>query len=67
MATGDLGPGVNPDEAKLLDRTITRLREVVVEFGSPLEDTLAGDAVGPVPPSLVDAVRADLAAKSARH
>ena len=45
LATGDLGPGIDPDHAKLLDRTITRLREVLDEFGSPLQDSLAGDAV----------------------
>jgi hypothetical protein len=66
LATGDLGPGIDPDKAKLLDRTITRLREVVAEFGSPLQDTLAGDAVQPVSPALVDTVRAELAAESAR-
>ena len=47
LATGDLGPGIDPDHAKLLDRTITRLREVLDEFGSPLQDSLAGDAVRP--------------------
>ena len=65
VATGDLGPGVDPDRAELLDRTITRLREVLDEFGSPLEDSLAGDAVEPVSPALVEAVRADLVAESA--
>lgn len=65
VATGDLGPGVDPDKAELLDRTITRLREVIDEFGSPLHDSLAGDAVEPVSPALVEAVRADLAAESA--
>ena len=29
VATSDLGPGVDPDTAKLLDRTVTRLREVL--------------------------------------
>ena len=65
LATGDLGPGIDPDHAKLLDRTITRLREVLDEFGSPLQDSLAGDAVEPVSPALVDTVRAELAAESA--
>jgi hypothetical protein len=65
LATGDLGPGIDPDRAKLLDRTITRLREVLDEFGSPLQDSLAGDAVEPVSPALVDSVRAELAAESA--
>ena len=65
LATGDLGPGIDPDHAKLLDRTITRLREVLDEFGSPLQDSLAGDAVAPVSPALVDTVRAELAAESA--
>ena len=65
LATGDLGPGIDPDHAKLLDRTVTRLREVLVEFGSPLTDSLAGDAVQPVPPALVDKIRGELAAESA--
>jgi hypothetical protein len=65
IATGDLGPGIDPDRAKLLDRTITRLREVLDEFGSPLQDSLAGDAVAPVSPALVDIVRTEVAAESA--
>jgi hypothetical protein len=62
VATGDLGPGVDPDTAKLLDRTVTRLREVLETFGSPLADTLAGDAVPPVDPARVATIRASLAA-----
>ena len=60
VATGDLPPGVDPDQAELLDRTITRLREVVVEFGSPLKDGFAGDAVQSPSPSLVERVRASI-------
>jgi hypothetical protein len=66
VATGELGAGVDPDRAELLDRTVTRLREVLVEFGSPLQDSLAGDAVEPVSPELVEAIQADLAQESAR-
>ena len=58
VAMGDLPPGVDPTAVKLMDRTITRLREVVGEFGSPLTDSLAGEAVRPVPPSLIGSVRA---------
>lgn len=60
VATGDLPPGIDPGQAELLDRTITRLREVVVEFGSPIEDSMAGDLVRPIPPQLVDEVGASL-------
>ncbi len=60
VATGDLGPGVDPDTTKLLDRTVTRLREVLDEFGSPLTDSLAGDAVPPVDPARVAEIRANL-------
>jgi hypothetical protein len=60
VAQGDLGPGVDPNQAKLLDRTVTRLREVLAEFGSPLQDSLAGDAVRPVSQATVDEVRAEL-------
>ncbi len=65
VAMGDLGPGVDPDTTKLLDRTVTRLRQVVVEFGSPLTDSLAGDAVPPVDPARVDAIRASLGGEAA--
>jgi hypothetical protein len=65
VAMGDLGPGVDPDTTKLLDRTVTRLREVLAEFGSPLTDSLAGDAVPPVDPARVDAIRASLAGETA--
>ncbi len=66
VATGDLGPGVDPDKVKLLDRTVTRLREVVAEFGAPLDDTLAGDAVGPISTDQVEGIRAELAAQLAQ-
>ena len=62
---GDLSPGVDPDTAKLLDRTVTRLREVLAEFGSPLTDDLAGDSVPPVDPARVDAIRASLSKAAA--
>ena len=65
VAQGDLGPGVDPNQAKLLDRTVTRLREVLAEFGSPLQDSLAGDAVRPVSQATVDEVRAELAKEAA--
>ncbi len=58
VAMGELPPGVDPTAVKLMDRTITRLREVVGEFGSPLTDSLAGESVRPVPPSLIGSVRA---------
>jgi hypothetical protein len=60
VAQGDLPAGLDPDSTKLLDRTVTRLREVLAEFGSPLEDSFAGDAVRPVSASTLDAVRADV-------
>jgi hypothetical protein len=56
---------VDPDTTKLLDRTVTRLREVLGEFGSPLTDSLAGDAVPPVDPARVEAIRAGLAGETA--
>jgi hypothetical protein len=65
VAQGELGPGVDPNQAKLLDRTVTRLREVLAEFGSPLQDSLAGDAVRPVSQATVDEVRAELAKETA--
>ena len=60
VATGELPPGVDPDQAELLDRTITRLREVVIEFGSPLQDSIANGAVQTPSPSLVERVRASV-------
>jgi len=60
VATGELPPGVDPDQAELLDRTITRLREVVAEFGSPLQDSIANGAVQSPSPSLVERVRASI-------
>ncbi len=60
VITGEPPAGVNPDEVELMDRTITRLREVLGEFGTPLQDALAGDAVRSVPASVVDEVRASL-------
>lgn len=65
VALGDLPQGVDPDKVELLDRTVTRLREVLAEFGSPLQDSLAGDAVPPVDPALVDEIRRDLLAQQA--
>lgn len=62
VATGDLPAGINPDETKLLGRTITRLRGVILEFGSPLRDTIAGDAVRPVPTVVIERIRAALPA-----
>ena len=67
VVLGELPPGVDPNKVKLLDRTVTRLREVIAEFGSPLADSLAGDAVPPVDPALVDRIRQDLLAQQAGH
>jgi len=61
VALEELPPGLDPDRAKLLDRTVTRLREVLAEHGAPLTDSLASDAVPPVDPVLVAKVRAQLA------
>jgi hypothetical protein len=66
VALGDLGPGVDPDRAMLLDRTVTQLRASIARFGSPLSDSLAADAVRPVPPSFVESIREKLVAESAR-
>ena len=49
----------------LLDRTVTRLREVLAEHGSPLEDSLAGDRVPPVDQSIVEEIRQDLVTQAA--
>lgn len=65
VVMGDLDPSIDPDKVELLDRTVTRLREVLVEFGSPLEDALAGDAVPPVDPAIVERVRQDLQVQQA--
>ena len=65
VAMGDLGPGIDPNRAVVLDRTVTHLREAIDRFGSPLTDSLAGDAVRPVPPGIVDSVRAQVEAGSA--
>jgi hypothetical protein len=60
VAFDELPPGVDPDKVELLDRTVTRLREVLAEFGSPLHDSIADDAVAPVDPAEVEAIRQDL-------
>jgi hypothetical protein len=65
VAMGDLGPGVDPDRAILMDRKVTQLREAIAQFGSPLHDALAEDAVRPVPLALVASIRERLAAESA--
>ncbi len=65
VAMGDLGPGIDPDRALILDRTVTHLREAIDRFGSPLTDSIAGDAVRPVPPDIVNSVRAKVEAGSA--
>ena len=67
VVMGELPSGVDPNKVKLLDRTVTRLREVIAEFGSPLADSLAGDAVPPVDPALVERIRQDLLAQQAGH
>ena len=57
--------GRGPGPGELLDRTVTRLREVLAEFGSPVQDSLAGSAVPAVDETLVEAVRRDLLAQQA--
>ena len=47
VATGALPAGVDPDTAKLLDRTITTLRGALDRYGSPLEDRWVPDAPQP--------------------
>ena len=65
VAQGDLGQGVDPDRAILFDRSVSDLRASLDRFGSPLTDSLAGDAVRPIPPELVETIRAQLIAQSA--
>ena len=65
VVMGELPSGVDPNKVKLLDRTVTRLREVLAEFGSPLQDSLAGDAFSPVDPALVKRIGQDLLAQQA--
>lgn len=60
VVLGDLDPTIDPDKVELLDRKVTRLREVLMEFGSPIQDSLAGEVVPPVDPALVERVRQDL-------
>ena len=67
VVLSELPLGVDPNKVKLLDRTVTRLREVIAEFGSPLADSLAGDAVPSVDPALVERIRQDLLAQQAGH
>lgn len=67
VATGELPPSVDPNEVKLMDRTVTRLREVLAEFGAPLQDLLVRDTVPPVDPALVEAIKLDLLAQQAAH
>ena len=47
------------------DPQVKTFREVLAEFGSPLHDSLAGDAVRPVSATTVDEVRAELAKETA--
>ncbi len=65
VAMGDLGPGIDPNQAVILDRKVSDLREALDRFGSPLTDSLAGDAVRPVPPDIVESIRAKVEAGSA--
>ena len=65
VAESDLGPRVDPGVAILLDRRVSDLRAALDRFGSPLADSLAGDAVRPVPPELVERIREALIAASA--
>jgi hypothetical protein len=67
VAQGDLGPGVDPDVAMLLDRRVSDLRSALERFGSPLTDSLAGDAVRPIPPALIEEIRSELLESSATH
>lgn len=67
VVLGELPPGVDPNQVTLMDRTVTRLREILAAFGSPLQDSLAGDAVPPVDPALVEQIRQDLLAQQAGH
>ena len=67
VITGEMEPGVDPNKVILLDRTVTRLRAVIAEFGSPITDSLAGDAVPAVDPTLVEEVRQTLRAQMAGH
>jgi hypothetical protein len=60
VATGELPPGVDPDTAKLLDRTITTLRGALDRYGSPLEDRFVPDAPQPSP-ELIEEFRTLLA------
>ncbi len=65
VAQGDLEPGIDPDQATLLDSRVSDLRASLDRFGSPLTDSLAGDAVRPVAPELIEEIRDDLAERSA--
>lgn len=67
VALGDMPEGVDPDRVQLLDRTVTRLREVIAEFGSPLDDSLASDRVPPIDAIIVEEIRRDLEAQQAAH
>jgi hypothetical protein len=60
VVLGEMPAGVDPDKVVLLDRTVTRLREILAEHGSPLEDSLAGDRVPPVDQTIVEEIRQEL-------
>ena len=47
--TEPLPPGVDPSVDLVLIPSPDRVRAIVARFGSPLSDSLAGDAVRPIP------------------
>jgi len=65
VATSDLGPGIDPSRAIILDRKVSDLRAALDRFGLPLTDSLAGNAVRPVPPELVASIRSQVESGSA--
>ncbi len=55
----EMPPGVDPDRVKLLDRPVTRLREIIAEYGAPLRDAWTG-VERPIRQDLLDQARYEL-------
>ena len=55
----EMPPGVDPDRVKLLDRPVTRLREIIAQYGAPLRDAWTG-VERPIRQDLLDQARYEL-------
>jgi hypothetical protein len=50
-------PGLDRDRSLVVVPSPRSLEEIVGRYGSPLRDSLAGDAVRPIPPETLDEAR----------